>query len=95
MANRPLPKRYSKWIPGPAITLIGKLQGKYILKTEFPEYRDKYGFIEPPIEIREHYIAISKKAKDYNRKLDDFNRGLKMIWKDGTFDKILIQHGME
>ncbi len=77
------------------LAIMGKSQGEFILKNEFPEANEKFHFMEPVLETKNQYLAISKRAKDYKTKLNDFNRGLEMIIKDGTLDKILDKHGMK
>ena len=70
--------------------------GKYLILTKFPpEDHSKFEFIEPPLTVQRLHMAISKKAPDYKRKLEDFNRGLDRIMADGTYDKILESHGLK
>ena len=77
------------------LALIGRHQAEYILKTRFPEHIRDFDFMEPAVEIREHFIAVSRKVEDFDTKVADFNRGLHMIRKDGTLERILLQHGMK
>jgi polar amino acid transport system substrate-binding protein len=76
------------------LAVLGKRVGEYLLNTNFPEISDKYHFTGPVIETREQYLAISKKAKDSQIKLSDFNTGLEIIRKDGSLKKILTRHGI-
>ncbi|QPG57682.2 transporter substrate-binding domain-containing protein [Shewanella eurypsychrophilus] len=56
------------------------------------EDRNKFEFIEPALAVHKMHMAISKKAPDYMQKLADFNRGLKQIKSDGTYEKIKQNH---
>ena len=70
--------------------------GKYLISTKLPpEDHSKFEFIEPPLTVQLLHMAISKKAPDYKRKLEDFNRGLDRILADGTYDRILESHGLK
>ena len=40
------------------------------------------------------YLLISKKIDDYQKKVDDFNRGLKILIDEGGVDEILKRHNM-
>ncbi len=75
------------------LALIDKLQAEHLLKTKFPKQSDKFEFMEPPIEIRQQHLAISKKLNNAKKIISDFNRGLKTIIVDGTFKDILKKHG--
>ncbi len=75
------------------LAYIDKIQATYLLKTKFPKQSDYFEFMEPPLEIKQQHLVISKKTKNTQTKINDFNRGLKMIKDDGTFGKILKKHG--
>ena len=46
-------------------------------------------FLDPPLETHGLYIMASREISDYKRIINDFNRGLDTIRKDGTFDRIV------
>lgn len=70
--------------------------GQYIIHAKLPpETHDKFEFMEPPLTVQKLHMAISKKATDYNQKLEDFNKGLDRIISDGTYDRILERHGLK
>lgn len=75
------------------LAVLEKSQAEYILNTEFSETGNGHHFMEPALEIRNHHLAISKKAKDYQKKLADFNTGLEIILNNGTLEEILSRHG--
>lgn len=59
------------------------------IKKQFPEYYEKIDYLPKPLTEGRYYNAFSKKITGYEQKVSDFNNGLKMIIKDGTFDKIM------
>ncbi len=74
------------------LAIIDKLQAEYLLHTNFADQSDKFEFMEPPIEVKNQYLVISRKTKNAQKKINDFNHGLKMLINDGTFKKILEQY---
>ncbi len=77
------------------LALIDKIQAEYLLKTKFPRQSDKFEFMEPPIAIKQQHLVISKKLKNAKMIISDFNRGLKTVIVDGTFNDILKNHGFK
>ncbi|WP_163836178.1 substrate-binding periplasmic protein [Spartinivicinus ruber] len=75
------------------LALIDKGVGKYILTNDFPESVDKIEWLSPPIEVVNQHLIISKKAKDFQNKISDFNKGLDIITKKGRLEEILEKHG--
>lgn len=69
------------------------VEKKYVvlnaIKTQFPNYYGKIDYLPKPLKEMKFYNTFSKKSPDYQQKLNDFNKGLDMIKKDGTFDKIM------
>ena len=74
---------------------IDKLTAEYIIQSQFPHYQKELEFMEPALETKSLYIAFSKQTKDFQRKIDAFNSGLKQITDDGTLAKIVKKHGFE
>ncbi len=50
-------------------------------------------FLNPPLSMSPVFVMFSKAIPGYEKKLADFNRGLKAIIDDGTYDTILEKHG--
>ncbi|MCP4550509.1 MAG: transporter substrate-binding domain-containing protein [Bacteroidetes bacterium] len=75
------------------LAIIDQIQADYLLKTNYPEQKDNFEFIEPPLEIKQQHLVISKKTKNAQRIINDFNRGLRIIKEDGTFEIIFKKHG--
>lgn len=75
------------------LVLIDKGLAAYLLETALPEYQETLDWLEPALEITPQYLVISKQTRDYQRKLDDFNRGLAQLIQEGLVDKIRTKHG--
>ncbi len=75
------------------LIIADQFVGMYLMDKYSLKGRDNIEFMSPPLEIKDLYLCISKKASGANRKLEAFNKGLKEIMTDGTLDKILSIHG--
>ena len=75
------------------LVVIDKGLAMYTLETEFPNQKGDAEWIEPALEKVDQHLVISKKAKDYQQKLEDFNRGLKQLTEEGGVQEILTKHG--
>ncbi len=75
------------------LMIADKFVGLYLMEKNSLEGRDTIEFMTPPLELKDLFLCISKKAPDADKKLAAFNRGLKEIIADGTFGKILSKHG--
>ncbi len=75
------------------LAIIDKIQAEYLLKLKFPKQSDEFEFMEPPLELKQQYLVISKKTKKAQEIVSDFNRGLKLIKDDGTLQEILKKNG--
>lgn len=51
-------------------------------------------FMEPPLQERALYMAISKNAADSAQKLEDFNRGIQYLIDSGEYQEILERHAV-
>ena len=65
----------------------------HLLRTELPDYVDAVEAITPPIKKLPMYLVISKKAKDYQKKLAAFDNGLQLLEEEGTVQDIMDKHG--
>ncbi len=77
------------------LALIDKIVGRYIINTRIPGAADALEWMEPALQKDIQYLVISKKTSDYQKKMEDFNRGLKQITDDGTVKKIMADHGFD
>ncbi|MCP3924284.1 MAG: amino acid ABC transporter substrate-binding protein [Desulfobacterales bacterium] len=66
----------------------------YSIINKNPDMKGKINFVEPPLKELGLHICISKRTTNAKKKLKAFNKGLKQIIKDGTFNRILIYHNI-
>ncbi|MFM8454811.1 MAG: substrate-binding periplasmic protein [Gammaproteobacteria bacterium] len=86
-----LKKLYGKRID---FVFIDKFVAKSITAgPEFKGYDAVLEFMEPSLEDKPLYINFSKKAKDHEKKLNDFNASLKAMKEDGSLQKIMSEYG--
>jgi polar amino acid transport system substrate-binding protein len=69
-----------------------KLNVLHIINTQFPQWRDAIEILDPPLQINQLHVIVSKQRKDPKTIVDAFNHGLKEIQKDGTFEAILKEY---
>jgi len=67
----------------------------FYLKQKYPDRINSLEILGNPLETLSLYVLFSKKKPDYKQKIEDFNRGLKMIKEDGTYHKIIKNHGLD
>lgn len=66
---------------------------QHLLNIRYLEQKNEIEMIMPPVDSMPLYVAFSKESKGYEQKVKDFNKGLKIIKADGTFEKIIKKHG--
>ncbi|MCP4159050.1 MAG: transporter substrate-binding domain-containing protein [Deltaproteobacteria bacterium] len=66
----------------------------YLIKSKFPEHIGKIESVGKPLKVHLIYNIISRKKSNYKKMTQDFNKGLKMIKGDGTFNRILKINGI-
>ena len=54
---------------------------------------DNFVFLDPPLADNALYIMASRKIPDGTQLIRDFDRGLREIQSDGTYEEILRKHG--
>lgn len=67
----------------------------FYLKQEYSDQINSLEVLGEPLETMSLYVPFSKSRPNYQQKVDDFNRGLKMIREDGTYQKIMRKHGFD
>ncbi len=69
------------------------VEKKYVvlnaLKNQFPDEYNKIDMLPKPLRENKFYNAFSRTHPDYEKTVADFNKGLKAIMDDGTYDKIM------
>lgn len=76
------------------IAILDKNVGNYLINLHFPEKANQLEWVSPVSNIEIQYVGFSKRAENYQKKLRDFNRGLEEIKQDGTYQRILMKHGI-
>jgi ABC-type amino acid transport substrate-binding protein len=77
------------------LAVIDKFTAKHILSTTMPEGRKAVEFLEPSLQVKPLYLAVSRKTKGWQQLVKEFNQGLKQITEDGTLRKIMRKHGFD
>ena len=77
------------------LLIIDKFVAQYVLSTQMPKSIDALNSISHPLSIVPNFLAISRMAPQAQKKLDDFNRGLAMLTREGRIRAILAEHGLE
>lgn len=66
-----------------------------LLKKVDPAYNPaNIVFLEPAHSVHDLYVAFSKKNPNYEKLTSDFNKGLKMIKENGTYNKIIVKYNI-
>jgi polar amino acid transport system substrate-binding protein len=76
------------------LILIDRGTATHILTHELPAYRERLEAVEPPVEVLPMHLIISKKTKEYQTKMDNFNKGLQLLNAEGGVEAIMRQHDM-
>jgi len=76
------------------LVLIDRAVAEFLLRTELAQYADRLEPVLPPIEKPPLYVLVSKKADDYEKKLNAFNEGLKILESSGMIRSIMKRHGI-
>mgnify|MGYP001810005454 CR=1 FL=1 len=72
------------------LALIDQYTAEYLLYHQLPpNYKDELVFMTPALGTKKLYVGISRKKDAYPEIVDDFNKGLEIIRKNGLLDKII------
>jgi polar amino acid transport system substrate-binding protein len=72
------------------LILIDQHVAEYLFYHQFPlEYRENLMFMPPALITKKLYVGISKKNVNAGTIIDDFNKGLSAIKKNGVFNQII------
>lgn len=63
------------------------------LLKKYPEFEGKVRAVSPPLQTRPLRIIVPKKNSHHTAIIADFNRGLREIITDGTFNAIVKKYG--
>jgi polar amino acid transport system substrate-binding protein len=68
---------------------------RYELSRHFADRKREVTFLRKPLATRELHVAISRARPDHETLVEDFNRGLAEIRRDGIYRKLLRQANEE
>lgn len=71
-------------------TMISELE----MLPDYQQISRRIVFLEPPLHTNDLHLAISKQSPNHLKILRDFNRAMKAIFLDGTYQKILVKYRM-
>ena len=77
------------------LVVIDKFTAQHILSTVIPEGVDAIEFLEPHLQEKPLYLAVSRKVKGHQQIVKDFNHGLKQITEDGMIRNIMKKYGFD
>jgi polar amino acid transport system substrate-binding protein len=69
--------------------------GRMNEEPELSGIKDGIIFLDPPLQERVLYMAISRNAADYEQKIKDFNLGIRHLIENGAYHDILVKHGVK
>ncbi len=75
------------------LIVIDKYVAKNIVAKKFPWRSGDIDFMEPPLSVRKLYLTLSKKADRAEQKLEDFNKGLKVLQEEGRINRLMRIYG--
>lgn len=75
------------------LVVADKRVGFFVIAKHIPEHLESIEFVHPPLEIKKLYLCISKKTAGAGKKLQAFNKGLKLLDESGQLQKIMAKHG--
>ena len=76
------------------LIIMDKLVAKFHLNKKYPGQWKNYEVLGAPLKTDFQHLAISKKIQNYQKIIEDFNRGYQKIKASGEFKKILKKHGL-
>ncbi len=69
-----------------------KLGTIHIINNSFPHWRYDFKILEPPLQVNQLHVMISKQNANHRSIVGDFNEGLRQILQDGTFSGLMKKH---
>ena len=75
------------------LALTENLVAKYVIRSQIPNAVPDLEWLPPALHVENQFLVLSKKTESYATILADFNRGLREIEADGTYEAIIAKHG--
>lgn len=76
------------------LTLEDELVARYYLSRELKTLSDQLEFLPKPLSESGAYILIRRSHPRHRQLVDDFNRAIQAMRKDGTYRAIFRRHGL-
>lgn len=74
------------------LTLDDELVLRYELNRFLPKSMEKLEFLDKPLAVRGIHIGVSRENPEHEKIIDDFNKSIAAMKKDGSYDRILQKH---
>lgn len=86
-----------KMLMGKRFNMIAeeKLSVIHLLNNNFPQWRNTIEVMDPPLQINNLHVIISKKLPHHQNITADFNAGLQKILSEGWIENLRKQRGFE
>jgi len=75
------------------LVVIDKYTAEHLIKRAIPEGLNQLESLEPYLQVKQLYLAVSRRVSGYQQMLEAFNYGLRQITEDGSIKKIMKKHG--
>lgn len=77
------------------LVVVDRYVAQNILVKTFPWRFTEVEFMEPPLALRNLYVAFSKQTDNPEKKMNDFNAGLEILRIDGILEGIMSRYGLK
>ena len=77
------------------LSVMDRRVGRFLIHQHHLWRKDQVTFMEPPLDVRPLFLAISKKAPEPEKLAAAFNRGLAALEADGELKRIRESHQIE
>ncbi|MFK7845173.1 MAG: substrate-binding periplasmic protein [Rhodothermales bacterium] len=75
------------------LILADKIVAQHLINTAVSEMGAEVEWIDPPVHEDIQYLVFSKKAENYQKLKDAFNKSLAEMTEDGVLERIMAKHG--
>lgn len=73
---------------------LDETAGWYMIKSLFPEEREKFFTLTPPLSVKDCFLMTSKQYPETQHLLTQFNAALKTIKDNGIFQQLMEKYGV-
>ncbi len=76
------------------LVVIDRHTARHIIETRIPHVADRLISLEPPLQVKPLYLAVSKKIPGYRTIVSNFNRALSETTSEGLIEAIKNKSGI-